>query len=190
MWAPPPWIKIVYLALIWADVQWHLRRSYKLVVARASQACLACALWHLSCVDAPVDPVYCAQLDAALVAADARWHLQRSYQVLLAGGRAELFFFDTCPFVQKYYEAEWADRVGAHIQQRAHCAHQGGWSHAWTRVACPEHCESHAVFWTGSEVLQPVASHLVFVATKRSSVCRHRMHSATAAGGGVRAQAA
>ena len=56
----------------------------------------------------------CAQLDAALVTADARWHLQRAYQLPLAGGRAELFFFDTSPFVQKYYQTAWADRVGAH----------------------------------------------------------------------------
>jgi hypothetical protein len=47
------------------------------------------------------------------VAADARWHLQRSYQLRLGGGRAELFFFDTSPFVQKYYETRWAERVGA-----------------------------------------------------------------------------
>ena len=83
------------------------------LAARGSRARLTCASWRLSCHAAPGDPVRCAQLDAALVAADARWHLQRSYQVRLAGGRAELFFFDTCPFVQKYYEAEWADRVGA-----------------------------------------------------------------------------
>ena len=46
------------------------------------------------------------------MAADARWHLQRAYQLSLAGGRAELFFFDTSPFVQKYYETAWADRIG------------------------------------------------------------------------------
>ena len=46
------------------------------------------------------------------MAADARWHLQRAYQLSLAGGRAELFFFDTSPFVHKYYETAWADRIG------------------------------------------------------------------------------
>ena len=53
--------------------------------------------------------------------ADARWHLQRAYQLSLAGGRAELFFFDTSPFVQKYYQTAWADRVGARCKGCAEC---------------------------------------------------------------------
>ncbi|KAK9826179.1 hypothetical protein WJX81_004719 [Elliptochloris bilobata] len=57
------------------------------------------------------------QLDTALVAADARWHLQRSYQLVMAGGRVDLFFIDTSPFVQKYYDTEWADRIGGLTEQ-------------------------------------------------------------------------
>ena len=51
------------------------------------------------------------------MAADARWHLQRAYQLPLAGSRAELFFFDTSPFVQKYYETAWANRIGARCSE-------------------------------------------------------------------------
>jgi len=76
-----------------------------------------------------------AQLDAALVAADARWHLQRSYQLRLGGGRAELFFFDTSPFVQKYYETRWAARVGARPAHAVATAAAARWSLAGSERA-------------------------------------------------------
>ena len=54
----------------------------------------------------------CAQLDAALVERDWRWNCQRSFEVTLGGGLAELFFIDTNPAVQEYYDKPWANFTG------------------------------------------------------------------------------
>lgn len=53
------------------------------------------------------------QLGASLGKRDWRWHCDRSYEVRLAGGRVHLFFIDTNPFVQRYYQTEWANFTGA-----------------------------------------------------------------------------
>lgn len=52
------------------------------------------------------------QLDANLVERDWRWNCQRSFEMSLGGGMAELFFIDTNPFVQKYYDRPWANFTG------------------------------------------------------------------------------
>ena len=53
-----------------------------------------------------------AQLDATLVERDWRWNCQRSFEMTMGGGLAELFFIDTTPAVQKYYERPWANFTG------------------------------------------------------------------------------
>ena len=53
------------------------------------------------------------QMDNALAKRDARWKCGRTYEMLLAAGRVHLFFIDTSPFVQKYYERNWANFTGA-----------------------------------------------------------------------------
>ena len=53
------------------------------------------------------------QLDIGLTKRDPRWHCERSYQMQLAGGAAELFFIDTNPFISRYHNVSWADQLGA-----------------------------------------------------------------------------
>ena len=53
------------------------------------------------------------QLDQGLVARDPRWHCERSFQVRLAGGTAEIFFIDTNPFIARYQNESWAHHLGA-----------------------------------------------------------------------------
>ena len=52
------------------------------------------------------------QLDANLVARDWRWNCKRTFEMSIGGGLADLFFIDTNPFVQKYYEQPWANFTG------------------------------------------------------------------------------
>lgn len=59
-------------------------------------------------------PVCCrAQLDVALRRRDQRWHCARSHVMVLAGGKAELFFYDTSPFILSYHNQTWAGQLGA-----------------------------------------------------------------------------
>ena len=53
------------------------------------------------------------QLDVGLTKRDPRWHCERSYQMRLAGGAAELFFIDTNPFISSYHNVSWANQLGA-----------------------------------------------------------------------------
>ena len=52
------------------------------------------------------------QLDIGLTKRDTRWHCERSYQMRLAGGAAELFFIDTNPFIASYHNVSWANQLG------------------------------------------------------------------------------
>lgn len=52
------------------------------------------------------------QLSWQLSQQDKRWCCERSYQKILANGKAELFFYDTVPFVQRYYQKKWANSIG------------------------------------------------------------------------------
>lgn len=52
------------------------------------------------------------QLDAEVVNRDWRWNCQRTFERRLGGGVAELFFIDTSPAVQKYYNQPWANFTG------------------------------------------------------------------------------
>jgi hypothetical protein len=49
----------------------------------------------------PNSPLH--QLNISLANLDPRWHCERSYTHKTAGGRVELFFIDTSPFLQRYY---------------------------------------------------------------------------------------
>jgi hypothetical protein len=51
-------------------------------------------------------------MNKELVRRDWRWNCGRSYKMQLAGGRVDVFFIDTSPFVQKYYERNWANFTG------------------------------------------------------------------------------
>lgn len=53
------------------------------------------------------------QLDVALRKRDPRWHCGRSFRMPLAGGKAEIFFYDTSPFILSYHNASWAGQLGA-----------------------------------------------------------------------------
>ena len=52
------------------------------------------------------------QLDASLVGRDWRWNCQRSFEITIGRGLAELFFIDTNPAVKKYYDRPWANFTG------------------------------------------------------------------------------
>ena len=52
------------------------------------------------------------QLSWALGQQDNRWFCERSYQKILAKGKVEMFFYDTCPFVERYYQKTWASNIG------------------------------------------------------------------------------
>ncbi|KAK9804896.1 hypothetical protein WJX72_010639 [[Myrmecia] bisecta] len=57
------------------------------------------------------------QLGNSLVSRDARWHCDRAFHLALAGGKADLFFFDTPPFVTKYRAKAWANVPGGLVEQ-------------------------------------------------------------------------
>ena len=52
------------------------------------------------------------QLSAELARRDWRWFCRRSFKRSLAGGALDIFFFDTAPFVQYYYDRSWAANPG------------------------------------------------------------------------------
>ena len=56
--------------------------------------------------------VMIVQLDQRLADRDWRWHLERSYTLLMANGHVELFFIDTSPFVEDYQTAVWSVNEG------------------------------------------------------------------------------
>ncbi|KAK9807884.1 hypothetical protein WJX72_012198 [[Myrmecia] bisecta] len=57
------------------------------------------------------------QLDATLWKQDARWHMQRSKTLPLAGGMLDLFFYDTPPFVAEYRTHAWSEYPGGLASQ-------------------------------------------------------------------------
>lgn len=71
------------------------------------------------------------ELDVGLVERDWRWHCQRTFQLSLGGGGAgagsgsaavqatgaDLFFIDTTPFIQPYYDTDWAGNKGGLLEQ-------------------------------------------------------------------------
>lgn len=52
------------------------------------------------------------QLSWQLSQQDKRWFCERSFQKILSGGKVELFFYDTVPFVQSYHSRKWASSIG------------------------------------------------------------------------------
>ena len=54
----------------------------------------------------------CVQLSWELGEKDKRWFCERAFQKQLADGKVELLFYDTVPFVQKYYKKKWASSIG------------------------------------------------------------------------------
>lgn len=56
----------------------------------------------------PNSPLF--QLNISLANLDPRWHCERSYTHKTAGGRVELFFLDTSPFIQRYYNLSVVDQ--------------------------------------------------------------------------------
>jgi tartrate-resistant acid phosphatase type 5 len=57
------------------------------------------------------------QLGAAVMNKDPRWYLERSYERSIAGGQAEVFFYDTVPFVQHYKDQPWYNAPGGLAEQ-------------------------------------------------------------------------
>ncbi len=75
------------------------------------------ALSQRLCIPVPVygwakNGLFWVQLDATLVERDWRWNCQRSFEMTLGEGLVELFFIDTNPAVQKYYDRPWANFTG------------------------------------------------------------------------------
>lgn len=60
-------------------------------------------------------PMLILQLSWALGQQDRRWFCERSYQKVLAKGKVEMFFYDTCPFVRRYYQTTWATNIGRYL---------------------------------------------------------------------------
>lgn len=44
---------------------------------------------------------------------DPRWHCERTFQLALGDGKAEIFFIDTSPFIEDYRNVSWFDQEGA-----------------------------------------------------------------------------
>ena len=61
------------------------------------------------------------QLDATLVERDWRWNCHRSFEMTLGEGLVELFFIDTNPAVQTYYDRPWANFTGMPPSIAFHC---------------------------------------------------------------------
>ena len=55
----------------------------------------------------------CLQLSKRLTERDWRWRCERWYQVSLSQGQVDLFFIDTSPFLQQYWDVPWAHNPGA-----------------------------------------------------------------------------
>ena len=81
--------------------------------------------------------VFLLQLDANLVARDWRWNCQRTFEMSIGGGLADLFFIDTNPFVEKYYEQPWANFTGMLLP---FMASPSACMHACMRTACHAQC--------------------------------------------------
>ena len=52
------------------------------------------------------------QLSQRLTERDWRWRCERWYEVSLSGGAVQLFFIDTSPFLQQYWDVPWASNPG------------------------------------------------------------------------------
>ena len=52
------------------------------------------------------------QLDVGLRTRDPRWHCERTFELSLGEGKAEIFFIDTNPFIEAYRNMSWAGQVG------------------------------------------------------------------------------
>ncbi len=57
------------------------------------------------------------QLGAAVMNKDPRWYLERSYERSIAGGQAEVFFYDTVPFVLHYRDQPWYNAPGNNARE-------------------------------------------------------------------------
>lgn len=71
-----------------------------------------CAPTDQGCYFSPVH-----QLSWELGARDKRWFCQRAFQKSFANGRVDMFFYDTVPFVQRYYQTKWAASTGGVLEQ-------------------------------------------------------------------------
>ena len=90
----------------------HIRSSHHITPLQ-----LSCQLLHVFLVKCSL--LALRQLSAELAARDARWSVRRARTLSLLGGAVDLFFYDTTPFVQYYYDREWASNPGAALQQAA-----------------------------------------------------------------------
>ena len=52
------------------------------------------------------------QLDVGLRTRDPRWHCERTFEISLGDGKAEIFFIDTSPFIEAYRNVSWFGQVG------------------------------------------------------------------------------
>lgn len=57
------------------------------------------------------------QLAAEVRQRDSRWHCRRSRVLSLADGALDIFMYDTTPFVQYYYDRDWASNPGGVREQ-------------------------------------------------------------------------
>lgn len=51
-------------------------------------------------------------MDVALRTRDPRWHCERTFELSLGEGKADIFFIDTSPFIEAYYNYSWAGQLG------------------------------------------------------------------------------
>jgi tartrate-resistant acid phosphatase type 5 len=57
------------------------------------------------------------ELDVGLRTRDPRWHCERTFELSLGEGKAEIFFIDTNPFIEAYRNMSWAGQVGGLNEQ-------------------------------------------------------------------------
>lgn len=57
------------------------------------------------------------QVGSSIRVHDTRWHCARQYTQTLLNGVIELFYIDTSPFIQSYYETSWAKYKGGLLEQ-------------------------------------------------------------------------
>jgi hypothetical protein len=82
------------------------------VAAAASAHRCRCRLCDNDALCLTLSPPPGGQLDYRLALRDLRWHCQRSFELHLADGNLDIFFFDTNPFITRYYNDSWAGNHG------------------------------------------------------------------------------
>lgn len=82
------------------------------------------------------------QLDVGLRMRDPRWHCERTFELSLGDGKAEIFFIDTNPFIEYYRNVSWFNQEGERVTRALESRNRTG-----CRLQDPHTCEGHIPGW-------------------------------------------